>query len=117
MSRHSIRAMWPRPKGHAIATLLLVTAIGVAGSPLRAQFRDTAKDDGAARLQEMKRLVQVIQFFAVKGETREPVEPLPEPLFRWDDPSRNFRDGALWALGRTGRPVVLLSTGLNPHPV
>jgi hypothetical protein len=117
MSRNPIRATWPWPKGHTITTFLLVTAFGLVGSPLRAQSRDASKDDGATRLREMQRLVQAIQFFEGKGETREAVEPLPEPLFRWDDPSRNFRDGALWSLGRTGRPIAILSTGLNPHPV
>jgi hypothetical protein len=116
MFPRQIQASGPRLKGDVIAAVLFVLAFGSVG-PLRAQSSGAAKDGGAARLQEMKRLVQAIQFFEVKGGARTPAEPLPEPLFRWDDPSRNFRDGALWALGRTGRPVAILSTGLNPHPV
>ena len=34
---------------------------------------------------------------------------MPEPIYRFDDPARQFSDGTIWAWGRSGRPAALLT--------
>src|SRR5271154_3171898 len=37
------------------------------------------------------------------------LERLAEPIYRFDDPARQFSDGSVWAWGRSGRPAGLLT--------
>ena len=38
-----------------------------------------------------------------------------EPLYRWNDPTREFSDGTLWFWKTSGRPVAVVATELYPQ--
>jgi hypothetical protein len=44
-----------------------------------------------------------------------PAELEPEPLFRYDDHTRGYVDGTVWRLGKTGRPLAIITSELHPH--
>jgi hypothetical protein len=45
----------------------------------------------------------------------QPVTPLPDPVLRYSDPTRDT-NGTVWAWGRPGRPVALLTLTDEPLP-
>jgi len=40
---------------------------------------------------------------------QQKLERLAEPIYRFDDPARQFSNGSVWAWGRSGRPAALLT--------
>jgi hypothetical protein len=38
-----------------------------------------------------------------------------EPLFRYDNATRGYVDGTVWRLGKTGRPLAIVTTELHPR--
>ncbi len=71
------------------------------------------KDDGAKRIEEMRRTVKAFQTVAIEGEKRIPVPLEREPLHHWTDPTRGTADGALWVWRTSGRPVAAITIELN----
>ena len=39
----------------------------------------------------------------------------PKALFRYDDPARGYQDGTVWRLGKSGRPLAIVTTELHPR--
>ena len=106
----------PRPPGPILrlALLTFLTILATAASPIPGQ--EAAKEDRAGRLAEMKELVGAFRVTALDGKTATPLELKKEPLFRWNDPTRKFNDGSLWAFGTRGRPAAIMGVELYPHP-
>jgi hypothetical protein len=93
----------------------LAGALIVSTGHLLAQDRDSSsKEDQAARLVEMKQLVQTFRASKFDGPRLVPVELRPEPFGRWNDPTRDFSDGSLWLWGGKGRPVAALGIEIYP---
>lgn len=98
-----------RSLAHAMITLAGL----LLGAPAIAQEPDGA-DGRNARLTEMEGLVRAIRVTAPPEEA--PVPLIPQPLHRWNDPTREFSDGSLWAAGATGRPRALIAVELYTDP-
>jgi hypothetical protein len=89
--------------GSVLSIMLLVVPPCAADEPAK------GTEDSAARLDEMKGLVKSFLAEAPMGRSF----PLrPEPLHRWNDPTRASSDAALWAFGPTGRPLAAITTEL-----
>lgn len=87
-----------------IAMLLSVSARGEDSSK-------TASNLSSARLKLMRAKAMD---FAFKGkDVPKCVEA--EPLFRYDDLPRGYQDGTVWRLGKTGRPLAIVTTELHPR--
>jgi hypothetical protein len=48
--------------------------------------------------------------------TRQKLERLPDPIYRFNDPARQTADGTVWAWGRDGRPAALLTLTKHRQP-
>jgi len=106
-----------RPPGSALrlAVLALGSFLMTASAPAPGQEPAKEKDIGrAARLDEMTRLIGDFRVVEIDGDARTPLGLRPGPLLRWNDPTRDFSDGALWAWGANGRPAALVSAELYP---
>ena len=107
-------------KRAAVILLLLVSTEAVpARSGAGAGPQGGAADgERAKRLDAMEALARTIAVTEVakdgSGDTRAVMRPVP--LHRWSEPTRRSHDGTLWAWGREGRPLVLLSLEQYPHP-
>jgi hypothetical protein len=66
-------------------------------------------DGQPGQLRPMRAVVDGFRLEAVGPGGRETVERLAEPVYIYDDPTRDFPLGAIWAWGRPGRPVALLT--------
>ena len=97
---------------HRISAAVLALA-SLTGA-LAAQ--EPAKDDRAGRLDEMRDLIRAFRVAKVEGGESTPLAMKKEPLFRWNDPTRQFNDGSLWAWGTKGRPAAIVGVELYPHP-
>ena len=64
------------------------------------------------RLETMRRHVAEIRCQA--KDPGFPEKLLDQPLFRYDDLTRGYIDGAVWRLGATGRPKAIVTTELHP---
>jgi hypothetical protein len=83
---------------------------------LCAQTDDAAKKEEAAkRLREMQHRARAITAYKLRGDVSEQVELIPDPLLRFNDPTRDRHDGTVWAWGQRGRPIAVLTLELNPH--
>jgi hypothetical protein len=105
----------PRPVGRWIATATALLATFAPGPLLRGQEpKPEAPDDRAGRLAEMGRVVERIGLRRDQAGDRTAAERSLGPLHRWDDPTRQFSDGTLWAWGTKGRPLALVTVELYP---
>ncbi len=73
------------------------------------------EDDRAARLDEMKQIAGSFQAAAIDGGTRVPAAMVRDPLYRWNDPTREFSDGTLWFWRSAGRPIAVVAIELYPQ--
>jgi hypothetical protein len=90
----------------------LIGALAFGGwLPLAARGQSLDETASTARAERLRQMQQ--RFSGMKAVRKEPaetpIEPMSEPLLRFNDPSRGFFDGAIWAWGRTGRPAALLA--------
>jgi hypothetical protein len=101
--------------GSRLALLALAFVGGGLAHRLSAQENPPRKDDvRAGRLEEMSGLVRMFRAYKIEQGQRVPVEIRPEPLQRWNDPTRAFSDASLWVWGTTGRPIAALAVELYP---
>ena len=84
-----------------LACLSLLAAVAVAQEPV------PKSDERAGRLKEMRELIGTIRVTDPSLPPREALVREAEPLHRWNDPTRDFSDGSLWAFGAKGRPLAL----------
>lgn len=75
-----------------------------------------AVEERAGRLDEMRSLVRAIKISDGSRPSRAPEPLAAEPLHRWNDPTREFSDGSLWAFGAKGRPIALATMELYGGP-
>jgi hypothetical protein len=69
---------------------------------------DAAEKARQANLQEMRRRAEALKLEVGEVKTRQ-IKLRGEPLLRFDDPTRAFADGTLWAWVEQGRPLALVS--------
>jgi hypothetical protein len=67
-----------------------------------------------AQIAGMRRIAEGLKV-AVIHEGPEETEMIADPLFRFNDPARDFSDGSIWGFGKKGRPAALLSLSLHPN--
>jgi hypothetical protein len=63
----------------------------------------------------MRALTEEVTVTTAAGKRRD-FERLPDPLFRLNDPARQYADGTIWAWGRSGRPAALLTLAKEKTP-
>lgn len=73
---------------------------------------EEATEISRERLELMISRMQSATFSSTVPGFPEKLEP--EPLFRYDDPTRGYVDGTVWKLGQQGRPLALLTLELHP---
>jgi hypothetical protein len=81
--------------------LILVFAIAGDGPP--------GPDSQAERLRTMREVADGVMVQTGPRAPQQRLERLAEPIYRFDDPARQFSDGTVWAWGRSGRPAALLT--------
>lgn len=98
----------------ALVTLLagLLSATLIAGQGEKDEKTDD-KPERQVQLAAMRKIATGLAVSIGDDAPRE-VEMIREPLFRFNDPARNFSDGSIWGFGAKGRPAVLLSLSLHP---
>jgi len=77
-----------------------------------------AGDDKAESIADQR--MELMRTRAESIVIQSPVESVPsaleeEPLFRYDDQTRGYVDGTVWRLGKTGRPLAIITAELHPH--
>jgi hypothetical protein len=94
-------------------------AIGSDGGIACAQISDrgasSKEADRAARLDEMRQIARSFAAVTVDGNRREPATMAKDPLYRWNDPTREFSDGTLWIWRSSGRPIGVVAIELYPY--
>ncbi len=73
-------------------------------------------DSPSARLVAMRAIADSVTVEKISGDDRLRLERLPEPVYRFDDPARQYSDGTVWAWGRDGRPAALLTLSKDRSP-
>ncbi len=90
--------------------ILVLLMLSVPAAAVQAQ---RATDDIAkARLGLMRDRALGIRF---QGKESFPQRLESKPLFRYDDLTRGYVDGTVWKLGKTGRPLAVVTTELHPR--
>lgn len=100
------------------AIVLIAIAFGFEARPLMAQGSVSPaakKDDRPARLVEMREIATSFQAAKLDGETRVPAVLAGEPLYRWNDPTREFSDGTLWFWRAAGQPIGVVAIEFYPQ--
>jgi hypothetical protein len=85
---------------------VLLIALSVATSV----GEESEPSQRSAEMQEIARSI------ALKRVDRAKAGPPKEPIYRFDDPTRDFSDGTVWTFGETGRPPALLTISLKKYP-
>jgi hypothetical protein len=62
----------------------------------------------------MERMAKSFRAVMTDGDSRTAIEITRAPLHRWNDPTREFSDAALWAWKASGRPVAAITIELYP---
>jgi hypothetical protein len=73
-------------------------------------------DRQAARLGAMRVIADRVTVENGSQGAGQKMERLAEPIYRFDDPARQYSDGTVWAWGRSGRPVALLTLSRDRSP-
>jgi hypothetical protein len=89
-------------------TRALLVFLGLSCLACPSPADDDAEKLRQANLKEMRRLAEALKLEAGETQTRT-VKLHSEPLLRFDDPTRAFADGTLWAWVERGRPIALVS--------
>lgn len=74
---------------------------------------DNADSIAAQRMELMRARAASIRFRA--QDEAFPAALESEPLFRYDDHTRGYVDGTVWRLGKSGRPLAIITSELHPH--
>ncbi len=78
-----------------------------------ATAQNTPPSTLAARLAAMRELAQAITLAPAPAGRK--ADLISEPIYRFDDPAREFSDGTIWAFGKSGRPDALLCLSLEKN--
>jgi hypothetical protein len=110
---YDARASWFH---FALVAALIV--VGLAAHQSTAQDSPPAvrKDnDRAKRFDEMKQIAGSFRTATIDDGTHTPTKMVPDPLYRWSDPTREFSDGTLWFWKSSGRPIAVVAVELYPQ--
>src|SRR5262249_36783217 len=99
------RIMSERHVAASSVWVLLPIVMLAALVPLRADEKDDAKSESAARLKELVARVNSVTLKRRNDSGTDTLEPLKEPLLRYSDPARSLQDAAVFTYGSKGRPV------------
>jgi hypothetical protein len=95
--------------------VILLHGLSLAGARLAgADESDQQREQRLAteRMDLMRTHAQAVRITAPEADF--PAALNSEPLFRYDDHTRGYIDGAVWRLGATGRPLAIITTELHP---
>jgi hypothetical protein len=70
----------------------------------------------ADRMRAMRAMADTITIREVRGGTEVKLKRLADPVYRYNDPARQFSDGSIWAWGETGRPAALFTLAKERTP-
>jgi hypothetical protein len=101
----------------ALAALFIAVGAGATGVVAQDSATPAAqkKDDRAERLGEMRDIASSFQAVTIVGDRHIPAAMSRDPLYRWNDPTREFSDGTLWFWRASGRPVGVVAIELYPQ--
>ena len=90
---------------------ILILGLAIAGDGPQ------SSDSQAERLVAMRAIADGITVRENRlAGARRKLERLAEPVYRFDDPARQYSDGTVWAWGRSGRPAALLTLSKDRAP-
>lgn len=95
-----------------LIAMTLLFAIFITVPTNGEEVPDSVTELSAARLKLMQDRAVDFEF---SGGKDVPKTVEPEPLFRYDDLTRGYQDGAVWRLGKSGRPLAIVTTELHPR--
>jgi hypothetical protein len=87
----------------SVISLLLILGIAAAGDGPQ------GSDSRVARLDAMRAIADSVLVAGTSSGAGVRLKRLAEPVYRFDDPARQFSDGTVWAWSRSGRPDCLLT--------
>ena len=87
---------------------------GFALCPPEGWSDDAPKSAPLVRSEAMADLARAITLVD-PGHGGAKAELVPEPIYRFDDPTRSYSDGTVWAFGRSGRPAALFCASLEKN--
>jgi hypothetical protein len=97
-------------------TLIPIAATGQPAKPGQSAIPGAMKqDDAAQRLDEMTQIARSFHAFTIEGGTRAAATMARHPLYRWNDPTREFSDGTLWFWKTSGRPIAVVAIEFYPQ--
>jgi hypothetical protein len=73
-------------------------------------------DKPVERLRAMRAIADGVAMEQISGDDRQKLERLAEPVYRFDDPARQYSDGTVWVWCRSGRPAALLTLSKDRSP-
>jgi hypothetical protein len=73
-------------------------------------------DKSVERLRAMRAIADGVTMEQISGDGRQKLERLAEPVYRFDDPARQYSDGTVWVWCRSGRPAALLTLSKDRSP-
>lgn len=79
----------------------------VAQEPIDDQSKDTK---GALRLEFMRKTVADMEITSTNSSDTRELKMKPQPILRYNDPTRSIADSALWRIGTKGRPIAIVTT-------
>jgi hypothetical protein len=101
------------------ALVITLIAIATTGQPVNsgqsAILSAMKEDDPAPRLHEMTQIAHSFHAFTIEGGTRAAATMARHPLYRWNDPTREFSDGTLWLWKTSGRPIAVVAIEFYPQ--
>ena len=73
-------------------------------------------DKPVERLRAMRAVADGVAMEQTARGARLELERLAEPVYRFDDPARQYSDGTVWVWCRSGRPAALLTLSKDRSP-
>jgi regulation of enolase protein 1 (concanavalin A-like superfamily) len=99
------------PRAYLAPFADLAKGYSVQPAPLSATPAERARRTAVLRV--FRQLAEEVKIRPGENAKSPPVEMLPEPLYRYADPAHDCPDATVWAWGRAGRPVALLTLAIH----
>jgi hypothetical protein len=93
-----------------LSSLFLMLGLAIAADGAQ------RSDSRAARVGAMRAIADSVVVAATSSGAIVRFERLAEPVYRFDDPARQFSDGTVWLWSSSGRPVSLLTLSKDRSP-
>jgi hypothetical protein len=108
-------ALAPKLELTIVVWLIAHAALGPEARAQGTASRIPKDDDRVTRLAEMKQIAGSFHAAVIDGGTRAVATQMSEPLYRWNDSTREFSDGTLWFWKHPGRPIGVVAIELYPQ--